>query len=401
MLEIKRASRETIPEILRFQSEAFGLPVQHFQELIERDPWFEPENILFLLSHGKLVSSLQIFPKPVRIGGASARVGGIGNVATNPRYREKGHATRLLKKTIQLMRDEGYGFSVLFTKIPYFYRRLKWEVASPRYKYVISAAKASGRSSDNFQVDPLRVNELDAVAGLYETTNKRRTLSVLRSKECWHRQLDHRLDETARSVVVKRGKHALAYGRYRTTRRRVWVIEAGYSPGPDSRATLQKLLTFVGNHALREGRSHISVYTPPDHPLVREVLTRGGRDETKASSGLMVRIISLRSLLEQILPELNARVSDQRLSGRIRIQTEEEAVSLVIRSGEIKIATQKRGDEVYKIGNRVLAQHLTGYLTPLQALEKGFAWAKPSVAKLADALFKPERPPHFWRYDKF
>jgi predicted acetyltransferase len=401
MFEIKRASRETIPEILRFQSEAFGLPVQHFQELIERDPWFEPENILVLLSHGKLVSSLQIFPKPVRIGGASARMGGVGNVVTHPRYRGRGHATRLLKETIQLMRDEGYGFSVLFTKIPDFYRRLKWEVASPRYKYVISATEASGRNSNNLQVAPLRVNDLDAVAGLYETTNKRRTLSVLRSKECWHRQLDHRLDETARSVVIKRGKHALVYGRYRTTWRRVWVTEAGCSPGPDSRATLQELLTFVGNHALREGRSHISVYVPPDNPLVREVLARGGRDETKASSGLMVRVISLRSLLDDILPELNTRVSDQLLSGRIRIQTEEEAVPLVIRSGEIKIATQRKGDEIYKVGNRVLAQHLTGYLTPLQALERGLARAKPSVAKLVDALFKPKRPPHFWRYDRF
>lgn len=401
MSEIKRASREMIPEILRFQSETFGFPVQHFEELFERDPWFEPKNTLVLLSRGRLVSSLQLFPKPVRVGGASTRMGGIGNVATHPRYKGRGHATRLLKRAIQLMREEGYGFSVLFTKIPDFYRRLKWEVASPRHKYAISALRASSRSSGNFQVAPLRVNDLAAVMKMYEAANERRTLSVLRSRECWRRQLDHRLDETERSVVVKRGKHVLAYGRYKMTERRVWVIEAGCSPGPDSRAALQELLGFVGKHALREGLSHISVYVPSDHLLVSEVLVRGGRDETKIDSGLMVRIISLESLLEEILPELNDRVSDQHFSGRIRIQTEEETTSLVIRSGEIKIAARKKGDDVYKVGNRVLAQHLTGYLSPSQALEKGLARAKPSVAKFVDALFKPKKPPYFWRYDRF
>ncbi|MEA1904600.1 MAG: GNAT family N-acetyltransferase, partial [Candidatus Hadarchaeota archaeon] len=272
MFKTRRSSRKMVPEVLRFQSEVFGRPVQHFEELLERDPWFEPKNTLVLLSRGRLVGSLQLFPKPVRIGGASVRMGGVGNVATHPGYRGRGHATRLLEETIQLMRDGGYGFSVLFTRISDFYRRLKWEIASPRHKYVISALRACGESSGNFRVDPLRVNDLPAVMKMYEAANERRTLSVLRSRECWRRQLDHRLDETARSIVIKKGKHVLAYGRYKMTKRRIWVIEAGCSPGPDSRTALQELLAFIGKQALSEGRSHISVYVPPDNPLVREVL---------------------------------------------------------------------------------------------------------------------------------
>lgn len=401
MLELRRASYEMIPKIFELQSEVFDLPVQHFEELLERDPWFDPSNILVLLSRSRLVSCLQIFPKPVRIGSASARMGGVGNVATLPKYEGKGHATKILREAIQLMRAEGYGFSVLFTKIPNFYRRLKWEIASPRYKYVIPATEVSNWNSGNFQVEFLQRRNLAAVMRMYEAVNEHRSLSVLRPKECWRRQLDHRLDETARSVVIKRGKHALAYGRYIMTERRAWVIEAGYSPDPSSGKALRELLTFIGKDALRKGRSHISVYMPPDHLLVREMHRRGGRDKTKASSGLMIRIISLRDLLERILPESNKRVLDQDFTRRVRIQTEEEATSLAVRGGEIEIVTPRKGDDIYKVRHRVLAQHLTGYLTPLQALEKGLVKAKPSVAKLIDALFKPERPPYFWRYDRF
>ncbi len=401
MLKLRRASHKMIPEIFELQSEAFGFPVQHFEELLERDPWFEPSNILALFSHNILVSCLQIFPKPVRIGSTSARMGGVGNVATHPKYEGKGYATWLLREAIRLMRAEGYGFSVLFTKIPDFYRRLKWEIASPRYKYVISASKLDSGGSSNFQVGTLQEDDLAAVMQMYEAVNERRSLSVLRPRECWRRQLDHRLDETERSIVIKNGKHVLAYGRYTMTERRIWVIEAGYSPGPNPRKALRELLSFIGNDALREGRSHISIYMPPDHLLVREVLERGGRDETRDSSGLMIRIISLRNLLEEILPKLNNHILDLSSIRRVRIQTEEETASLLVRDGEIKIVEQKKGDEVYRVRHRVLAQHLTGYLTPLEALKKGLARAKPSVAKFIDTLFKPEKPPYFWRYDRF
>jgi len=398
--EIRPATQGEIPEVLRFQAKCYGLPEAHFRELSERDPWFKPENILLLHSSDKIASCLQIFPKPIRIGSASVTIAGVGNVATHPEYRGRGYATRLLERAVELMKDRGYGLSILFTKIHGFYQRLGWGVACPRYKYVIPAAEGRHRDPSEFQVEPLKQDDLNDIMHIYEASNKRRMLSVQRSAECWRRQLSHRLAEEIESVVVRKDGEILAYGRFTATAERLWVIEAGSPRGDKFEAPFRELLEYARARAREKGLNYMSAYIPPDIRLADEILKSGGRDETRSWSGLMARVVSLESLFESILPELNERASDKEISGRIQIRTGEGEIPLKIEPGGVEVAETGTGAP-YRVQQPTLAQHLTGYLLPTQALAHGLAQADAATAKLLDALFETEIPPHFWRYDRF
>lgn len=98
--------------------------------------------------------------------------------------------------------------------------------------------------------------------------------------------------------------------------------------------------------------------------------------------------------------ELNERVSSKKISGKVQIRTEEDELSLKIGSGGVEVAPPGTGAP-YRVHHRTLAQHLTGHLLPTHALAEGFAQADAATAKLLDALFKTNVPPHFWRYDRF
>ncbi len=398
--EIRPATLDEIPEVFRFQAKCYDLPEAHFRELSERDPWFKPENILLLRSSDEITSCLQIFPKPIRIGSASVTIAGVGNVATHPRHQRRGYATRLLEQAVGLMKDRGYGLSILFTKIHGFYQRLGWGIACSRYKYVIPAAERGHKDSIEFQVEPLEQADLNAVMHIYDASNKRRTLSVQRSMGCWQRQLSHRLAEETESVVVRKDERPLAYGRFTTTAKRLWIIEAGSSRGSKFKAPFRELLKYARARAREKGLNSTSAYIPPDIRLADEILKSGGQDKTRSWSGLMAKVISLERLFESILPELNERVSDKEISGGIQIRTDEGEISLKIEPGGVEIAKTGSGAP-YRVQHQTLAQHLTGYLPPTRALAHGLAQADAATAKLLDALFETEIPPHFWRYDRF
>ena len=91
-----------------------------FRRYIELDPAFEPRNVWVAELGGELVSSVQIFPRRVRIGGQVLPMGGIGSVFTRPDSRRQGVAGALLERAIEAMRDRGMVLSYLYAE------RLKW-----------------------------------------------------------------------------------------------------------------------------------------------------------------------------------------------------------------------------------------------------------------------------------
>ncbi|MFQ6085969.1 MAG: enhanced intracellular survival protein Eis [Candidatus Bathyarchaeia archaeon] len=392
-------------KVFRFQSEVFSYPAEYFELLVRRNPWFKPEDIVPLFSAGKLVSCLQIFPKPVRIGNRSIMMGGVGNVATLPRYRRRGYATMALKRAIQLMRERGYGLSVLFTGMPDFYRRLKWEVASPHYEYSIATTELCDEVPhvpDEFSPQTMRDEDLPAVLRAYETTNRGRTLSVVRSLECWRRQLKYGGKDGSCFLVIKKHQNPLGYSRCIKSKKGLEVVEAGFlSDSTDARLACEGLLAHMGRYASGMGLGKISANVPPDHLLARHLLAHGAVDRSRASGNLMARIVDFRGLMESLLPELSNRVSNAGFSGRFSIQTEEDGISLEIKGGEARLTSSRGGVNMYRTSHRVLAQHMTGHLLPLEAFKEGLVQADPSIVKIVDLLFRSDVTPHMWKPDRF
>ena len=399
-------SVKDLQEVFQFQSRVFGLPVEYFETLIKRDPWFKPENILTLSHAGELISQLQIFPKPVRIGVCSVMAGGIGNVATLPKYRRRGYATKLLREAIQLMKERGYGFSILFTGTPHFYRELKWEVACSDYGYSIPTTKICGKTTGAPQTlysQIFQKKNLAPVMRMYELVNRGRTLSVVRPRKCWRLQLDHIWNEDLMGFsLVKKHQIAEAYARCIRSRGVLEVVESGYIPNsPHAQLACKVLLTHLGRYAKEANLEGISASVPPDHLLAKQLLDYGASNLSRAHGSLMVRIIDLKGLTEEILTELSDRIRNLDFSGRVRIKTEADEVSLQIKDNEVHLTEPKGREDVYKTSHRVFAQHLTGYLSPQEAFNNDLSQAKPSIVKVVHSLFRTDVPPHMWKPDRF
>jgi GNAT superfamily N-acetyltransferase len=75
---------------------------------------------------GQIASCAVLFHRQVWVGQETARVGGIGAVATVPAARGKGYATSVLQYCQDFLRTQGYRLGVLFCTIVDFYQPLGW-----------------------------------------------------------------------------------------------------------------------------------------------------------------------------------------------------------------------------------------------------------------------------------
>lgn len=392
-----------VQRVFQLQSEIFGLPPKHFETVSKRDPYSTTDNILTVSYGDELVSALQIFPKRVRFGSCSIMAGGIGNVGTHPSYRKKGLASKLLREAIGLMKRRRYRISLLFTNIPNFYRRLEWENVAPHYEYAISMQELREKALPKPQGELCRSfkdNDLPSVMKIYEFTNRSRTLSVIRSAEHWRRMLAYPLNENlSLFTVIEMDGKMLAYVRCDVRGNVLEIIEAGCISNPPN-LLFKGLLAHIAGLAMRIGCGIVKIYAPPDHPLINQFLLSGARDLTKPEGPMMAKILNLKGLLRDVLPELSERVSGINSSDEVTIKTEEERASLKIRGGEVLLTEGNGHKSVYKTSQGILAQNLTGYLSPAEAFTRGLASGNPKAVKLADKLFNTERA-HMWNPDRF
>src|SRR5215510_1440783 len=95
-----------------------------FARYFAHDPTFR-DDLCFVAADGdRLVSTLQVFRKRVRVDGATLAVGGVGNVYTDPNFRTGGIASALLQRAIAAMQEQGFDLSLLFASRLDFYGRL-------------------------------------------------------------------------------------------------------------------------------------------------------------------------------------------------------------------------------------------------------------------------------------
>ena len=97
----------------------------YFAAHFQNDPWRNHEDILVATDGERIMSSLRIFQRSLRIRGEIISMGGIGEVATAPEGRGSGLASTLLKQAIGIMESRGTAISMLFGHHSN-YHRLGW-----------------------------------------------------------------------------------------------------------------------------------------------------------------------------------------------------------------------------------------------------------------------------------
>ena len=91
--------------------------------------WAEPDYYGILIAEDQLAGRLAIFEREVSAGGVIVRVGGIGGVATRPRFRHQGVASALMSDAAEFMKNElgvEFGFLLCQPKVSPVYAKLGW-----------------------------------------------------------------------------------------------------------------------------------------------------------------------------------------------------------------------------------------------------------------------------------
>ncbi len=205
---IAASEREAVLDLL---GEWEGESRAHFARYFAHDPTYRDDLCFVAVDGGRLVSTLQVFRKQVRLAGAVVEVAGVGNVFTTASHRERGISTRLLETALAEMPRRGFELSLLFATRLAFYGRLGWQ-AHPR-EWVYIHATEDAAAEKRYDLRPFVGTDLPAIADVYDSYCAGLVGTTLRDPAYWRGQLHTAGNLTEDFVVACAADEIVAYAR--------------------------------------------------------------------------------------------------------------------------------------------------------------------------------------------
>lgn len=235
---------------------------------------------------GRVVSTFQVFRKPVLINGAVVQVGGVGNVFTAAEYRERRVASQLLTRGVAAMEEHGFDLSLLFAVRLAFYGRLGWQSHVRHLVYIEPAAVAA---AGPYTIEPFVATDLDAVMHIYDVYSGGFSGSTVRDRRYWEGQLRCAGNPREDFLVARDGGEIVAYARGTPLYDFYLVMEHGYRPG-HAGALAQLVCRLHGHEAAAFPGTIAQLAVAPD--VQAQLQQRGLTVRTVEDVFWMWRIIS-------------------------------------------------------------------------------------------------------------
>lgn len=383
-LKVKRVkNKQDIARAVDLAARVFStyyVGVEQWMEMIRLDPGYAPGQTLVIEENGEFISQLRISMRHIRLGSEVGLLGGIGDVATHPAYENRGYASACLEQATRYMDEAGCCLSSLGAARFSFYRRAGWEIAMPDYRLRVDCAKVPPTALEGYARRRFDLaTDLPAVMSIYETYAAERLFSAVRSEDYWRRQLEFnrqqpfggpwgfiKEDPDGFWVITDSGDSIVAYARSRPAAERHEVAEA---TAKDRRSALALVAHLAQEYWHRR---ELVICEPPDGILGDVALVDCGGSATLSRSGVMVKIINLRRLLELMAPLFGERLKRSELAsarGALRLETEIGSVALEWDRGTVAVSGGRTGTAV-QVPHRNLAQIITGYRSPASVLQE-------------------------------
>jgi GNAT superfamily N-acetyltransferase len=282
---LRRGEREPLLDLL----DGWVLPDgwqgrDFFRRYLEDDPSFADENVWVAVDGGRLVSCVQIFPRPLRIRGEAVPAGGIGSVFTLPDYRRGGIAGALLARAVEAMAGSELEISLLFAARIAWYTRLGWRSWMVSRTLLERGDRAPrGAGAQILRFEPGRDR---AVKAIYSTRVLEGT--VVRDESLWTASLANAGNPEEDFRIARVGRETLAYARATALEDFPVLTEFGRGAG-GVQALADLLAAMVGERALA-GNLHL------DPELERALDDRGLIRRRVEDSTVMLRCIDAAAL---------------------------------------------------------------------------------------------------------
>jgi predicted N-acetyltransferase YhbS len=273
-----------------------------FARYFAHDPSFRDDLCFVAVDAGRIVSTLQVFRKTVRVDDRALAVAALGNVYTDPAYRDRRLASALLERAIAAMQVHGFDASLLFASKLYFYARHGWR-SHLRYLSFVEPGGPAPVAAAAMPFDPAR--DLDQVAAVYAAHSAPIPGATVRDRAYWRGQLRYAGNPDERFVVARRGGVVIAYARATALYDFNTVIEHGCLRGEE--AALADLLC-----ALHVGAATGTLAQLAPGDALREVLAaRGLTVRAVEDQSWMWRVIDAEALAARLkIPVAAARRDD-------------------------------------------------------------------------------------------
>lgn len=162
--------------------------------------------------NGKMVACLDSFPYRVMLNGSEFGMAGVGNVASLPEERRKGHVSALLRLALEQSRERGDAVSFLFPFSNVYYRRFGYETAMLRNEVSIPVSAFKSFSPGGTMELYVPGESTEEIKEIYRDFISDKNMMSVRDDRAWEKLLGEDPYRSVRYVYVHRGESAKADG---------------------------------------------------------------------------------------------------------------------------------------------------------------------------------------------
>ena len=244
-----------LEEVVELCDAAFPkTPREYFERHVLKDGTLSRADTRVLLKDGRIVSSVQVFPRTIYILGEKIGMGGIGNVATLPAERNKGYAAMVMRDAIGRIEELNLPISLLTTTINGYYENFGFKTVN---RSIGTINMLDGHECPRVRVFD-RDCDLEKLTRLYDCYNKDSNGPIVRDAAYWNSQFEFCGEDPGLFFVYDDADGILAYVRAKKEVDKVQVLEHACTEGRDGllremfahlavRANQPRLELFVSN----------------------------------------------------------------------------------------------------------------------------------------------------------
>lgn len=372
--------------VFRVLERAFCLePGSRSWEQKRQEAFRSPESFQVMEREGRIIGVAHVRRDRLRVGRCAIVKGDVGEVSVDPQFQGQGYGSALMQHVVAWMRQQGFHLSRLGGSVR-FYSRFGWVPFPRRYvEFPLTPVRAGALTlppEAGLELSPdlercLRDHDPDHDAAgrraLYHHFNENRTGSLVLEEEGGEAKPgvpSLPVPPSGPGCVFDRDGEMLGYLLATEYPRDITEFEARLTIGEvayrrDHPEALEAMLKHALRWAVGRGIRRATARLPFDEEVLG-VLRRAGLSfiaaemETAVASN-MLRIVHLPSLLEAILPELEARLAASPYPdwcGRFEVSLESEAVELTVANGRLQVSNPP-GEEVPPAGFRLATDTAT------------------------------------------
>ena len=277
----------------------------YFESHQSLDPLWDVSQSLVIQNDASIMAHLWLAKRTLRYGLGRINVGCIADVAVDPEHRRKGHAGLLLDEAIQQMQLNNQPLSLLSAGTPEVYSSRGWHPI-PTSRLEAELPSGNIEWSGGHTVRPFEPGDLLEVQRAYDEISADRVGPLDRSDAYWtamHRWLQHHQSgiDVHFDVLLRVGK-VVGYAITSLSDQAVTILDGGIEY--DDLAL--PLLRTWRDRATKRNVTRITGELDPASKLF-DVLRKRAAGRIEPTTHYMVRLNSLRLLLESAVPEFVRR----------------------------------------------------------------------------------------------